>query len=538
MSIYKMRTELGHYFKWLLLLVLVPIFAFSAFNYFGPGARGGGEREGGSEVIAEVGGQPITAGDFQAEWLRAYEEAKGKIFSPLKFSDVRAAIFEQMVRNKMLMQAAEQMGLDVSDAAVEAEVDKIVTESLNRSRQTLLGKLSPERLKSDPRDDEEFAQALESVNSSIDQEERTVRDRIPIDQVKAQMVQQGLQSKFMSSIKPVTEKDIVNSFNHYKIRVILLKNTGLPTAQLLSKAKKIADEARSGADFVALARKYSDDPSSKKGNSVNYSFESSFFYPADMRKFMEGAKAGDISDPITTPMGIIVVKVESVKSQPPSTLDKKTKDQRAQQMRFARAMEARNAFEDELNRKQRVVVKDPELRAYWELAQARSAANPADYKKALVIAAKSLQDAIAKRENNQFARAKLAEVKRRMGDNNGAIAMLYRMLEGAGDVVEGADLRLLLGDALLDNKEIDKALTQYKIASEVATRDDDIHRELITRYQKLNKPDLVAYEQKWITDFTAKKKQWEERQFGRRGGPRRADSKPTPSSQPASGSRR
>ena len=41
MSIYKLRTEMGHYFKWLLLFVLVPIFVIGGANYFGSGEAGG-----------------------------------------------------------------------------------------------------------------------------------------------------------------------------------------------------------------------------------------------------------------------------------------------------------------------------------------------------------------------------------------------------------------------------------------------------------------------------------------------------------------
>jgi len=72
-------------------------------------------------------------------------------------------------------------------------------------------------------------------------------------------------------------------------------------------AKELAAKARKpGADFAALAKKYSDGPSGPKGGSLGV-WPKGMMVP-EFDKAIEGMKVGDVSAPVETPFGYHVIK--------------------------------------------------------------------------------------------------------------------------------------------------------------------------------------------------------------------------------------
>jgi peptidyl-prolyl cis-trans isomerase D len=80
--------------------------------------------------------------------------------------------------------------------------------------------------------------------------------------------------------------------------------------QAHKKAEKVLAEARRGADFAALARKYSDDPSASKGGDVGY-FSRGEMDPA-LGEVVFSLRKGEISPVVRTRYGFHIVKVEDV----------------------------------------------------------------------------------------------------------------------------------------------------------------------------------------------------------------------------------
>ncbi|HYA03850.1 MAG TPA: SurA N-terminal domain-containing protein, partial [Syntrophobacteria bacterium] len=87
---------------------------------------------------------------------------------------------------------------------------------------------------------------------------------------------------------------------------------------ILDRAKEVLTQARGGADFAALARKYSEDTTAANGGDLGY------FGQADMEKpFAEAAfslKKGEISDLVRTRFGIHIIKVEDIREAASSSL--------------------------------------------------------------------------------------------------------------------------------------------------------------------------------------------------------------------------
>jgi peptidyl-prolyl cis-trans isomerase D len=82
-------------------------------------------------------------------------------------------------------------------------------------------------------------------------------------------------------------------------------------SKVREKALSVLKKAREGEDFASLARKHSEDPSKGKGGDLGY------LKPGEMVSAVEEAvskmKKGEISEPVRSPFGYHIVKVEDIK---------------------------------------------------------------------------------------------------------------------------------------------------------------------------------------------------------------------------------
>lgn len=515
MSIYKLRTEFGQHLKWVMLGIAV-IFIIGAIFTFGaaPGGRNGSKVQGGDDVVAVVNGREIMRADFENSWLSASEEARNRgIRSALQLADYRAAMFAQMVQSRMLLNAAEKMGVDISDRKVNDAIDEQIGKVLSQNRESIMGgDMTDKERTLDPRDDSKYKKALASVGRSIGDMEDAIRKQIPADDIRAKLAYEGVQKKIEQGIKPVTDQDIKDSYNVYKIRQISFMKGMMPQAQLKTRVDKIMTEIRGGADFAKIAKENSG-ASLMGGNSVTeYSFDNRMALLPQVRDAIAKLEPGGVSSPVVTDYGTFIVKLDSVTPKQPAKMDKKTTDARRKQIADDRKMTALMAFQAQMQKDEDIKVSDPELKAYWLMIKARTAfTEPVKSIKMSEEAIASLKKARKSRVDNQMINAKLAQLLYESGKTKEGLDILYPMVEGANDMIDTPDLRILLGDMLMAQSAKDKpeqkaattakALEQYKKASEVARNDRASHEQLVTKFQQLKQPALVAAEQQWLANY-------------------------------------
>jgi peptidyl-prolyl cis-trans isomerase C len=117
-----------------------------------------------------------------------------------------------------------------------------------------------------------------------------------------------------------------------KIKVILIGFQPDPTPGAVSTAKALNDRSsadaakfatdlvlqlRTGADFAALAEKYSDDKESKaNGGDFGVPVKPTGNLPDDLKRAIFAMQPGQVSDPLRQPTGFYIIRLEEMNAQP------------------------------------------------------------------------------------------------------------------------------------------------------------------------------------------------------------------------------
>lgn len=85
------------------------------------------------------------------------------------------------------------------------------------------------------------------------------------------------------------------------------------------RALSVLKKARDGEDFANLAKAYSEDPSKEQGGDLGYFSSGEMVKPFEDTAFK--MKKGEISDPVRTPFGYHIIKVEEIKEARAKSLE-------------------------------------------------------------------------------------------------------------------------------------------------------------------------------------------------------------------------
>lgn len=499
----------------LVLWALAAIFVVGGIFTFGfmPN-MGDGAGEGRDAVVATVNDLEITRGEYEASWEQMAEGVRNQpgMRSTLMLARVRAQVFQNLLGMRIADVTAQKMGVNISPKAVEEKRDEILVQQLQERRRQVLGKMTAEQEKLDPRNDKEFKAELaksigpDGVPMTLAQIEQILQRNVSDAQIRQAIAMEGIQKSLKAKVGPVSAQDVKDSYNLYKFRTIKFPKN-LPEAQLASQVNKVADEAKKGTDFVGLAKQYSKDPNPGGLLTAQYGMVG-----AGVWDTLSKLKVGEVSNPIDAGDAIYIVRLDKVDQAMPAKLDKKAEAQRKELIQNTRMSQEYQTLQEDLKKGLKIEVKDPELNAYYLLSQAQQATTPAEAGTNLRKAQKALEDAIVKMPNNAFAQAMLADVLQGQGKDDKAIQVLYQLLDAKGSTGTGVDLRVMLGDLLVKKGKTADAITQYTKASEEARIDVQSHRLLATKFKAAGRADLAAKEMATADDYEKKLKILEEQQ--------------------------
>ncbi|MDH5541779.1 MAG: SurA N-terminal domain-containing protein [Nitrospinota bacterium] len=368
----KLRENASGWMLQSILWLLVLAFVGTIFLVWGYGD------ERGQRPVAKVKGQAITIAEFQQRYdrtLKQITQSNSEISQEmLKSLRLERKVIDELVLEKLQIEAAKEAGFDVSDD----EISIMITTNpgfqsngtFNRDLYFAVMKsnrLSPSQYENLLRNELLKGKLIKLISDAVEITEKEILDGYSwdYDQVNVRYSSFG-HSRFESNVQ-VNDKDIEEYYNKNRVKfmtqekrlieylfidpakavesmsisdaeinefygnykdnykqkeqfharhliVMVPENPSRELeAELRAKAEGYLAEIRAGADFAKMAEKYSEGPSSIKGGDLGN------FGPGDMDPVFEDAvrklKPGEISDIVKTSFGFHVIKLESHKPE-------------------------------------------------------------------------------------------------------------------------------------------------------------------------------------------------------------------------------
>lgn len=234
-----------------------------------------------SDHLATVNGFAITkqAMDERLAILELFFK------QPMNDETTRAQMLDQLVRERILAEQAEQMGIKIEDSAVEAEMAQFfgAVDRQYESRAQVEAKLKELGLTND----------------------------ILAKFIKHFLIGEAVTDKKMAEVT-ISAEEMQTFYNEMKNDLYTFKEDAVRAAHVLvpldqeEKAKEIAAKAKAGGDFAELAKLYSIDPGSGRvGGDLGY-----FVHGTMVKEFADTAfalKVGEVSEPVKSQFGWHVI---------------------------------------------------------------------------------------------------------------------------------------------------------------------------------------------------------------------------------------
>jgi peptidyl-prolyl cis-trans isomerase C len=241
-------------------------------------------------ILARVNGEEITKVDFDRLITNMEASARQPVPAERRDEIFRKAL-DELVTYKILSQETRARKIAVTDEEVESTIKQMRSQLPNEQefKKALAARgVTLEKLKSDTRLDIGINKMMEAEAGTQpapgDAQVREFYDKNP--------------DKF--------KQDEACRASH-----ILFKVEESADAATKKKAKDQAEgvlkEARAGADFAELAKKYSADGSAQQGGDLNFFTKGQMVPAFDQAAF--ALKPGQISDIVTTQFGYHIIKV-------------------------------------------------------------------------------------------------------------------------------------------------------------------------------------------------------------------------------------
>jgi peptidyl-prolyl cis-trans isomerase D len=351
-----MRANSRSVLTYVLFGIIIVVFIVS----FGPGSKGCTAGSSTGTWAAKVNGDVVSPGDFEAQYaqmLRLYQQQGGGDLDPMFRAQIRKMALDQIVQRELVEQEARRQGIvvtdeDVSRAAKESPAfqsdGRFDYELYKRAVTNTYG--SPAKFEDRLRRDLAYGKMMALLRETSKVSEDEVKDawlaegdRANVEFARFPISMAEVDAKATDAqVKDFTAKNGARIAEYYKAnpakydkkkrvraRHILVRvDPNAPKAADDAAKKKVEDVAarvKKGEDFAKLAQEVSDDPGSKdRGGDLGYFGEHVMAKPFEDAAFK--LKAGELSEPVKTPFGWHLIKVEEVLAPEVITLEKATPD--------------------------------------------------------------------------------------------------------------------------------------------------------------------------------------------------------------------
>ncbi len=231
------------------------------------------------EVIATVDGSTVTLAEYKSAFEKLKSQLpKGDSLDPEGINTLKMNLLNQLIEKKILMAESGKLGITVSEAEINDQINKIVGEYP---------------------DSDTFNSRMKEENIDIPSWKKEIEYQIMLDKlVKA----------VAGSDIVVTPEEVRKYYDEH------LDQYNYPTRvrafqimlETKEQAQTILDEIKGGADFSELAKTYSISPDSEKGGDLGF-FSEDEMPPSFSVVFT--MKPGDLSGVVESEYGFHLFKI-------------------------------------------------------------------------------------------------------------------------------------------------------------------------------------------------------------------------------------
>lgn len=307
------------------LCALVLTFALATFALAGC-SLGGGDDKVPADAVAVVDGEEVAKSDYDAlisQAKKSYTNQKREFpkAGSQEFQTLKNQAVQFLIQREQFEQEAAALDVEITDKQVDARLEQI-------QKQYFGG------------DKKKYDKQLK---------EQGLSDKQVRNDIRAQIVSEKIFEEVTGKVA-VTDKQVADYYNKNEaqysqpqsreVRHILVKTK--------AKADDLYNQLKGGADFAALAKKFSEDTGSKANGGKLTISKGQTVAPFDKKAFE--LKKNEISTPVKTEFGFHIIQPLGDVTEAKVTPLKEVKDSIRQQLAQTKKNEAMTKWVDELKK--------------------------------------------------------------------------------------------------------------------------------------------------------------------------------------------
>ncbi|MDP2416578.1 MAG: peptidylprolyl isomerase [Hydrogenophaga sp.] len=244
-------------------------------------------------IVVLVNSEPITNNEVRQRVLRVEQQLTQQGAAMPPRSELARQVMEQLVGERAQLQQAIELGLRVDEATL-LQTEQSIAEQNQLSL-------------------EEFRRRMAEQGMDINRLRSDLSNQILLQRVRDLEVESRVRVTEADIDAYIREKQANIDLSQLELNlahVLVLVPEGATEEQvreLQARAQAVADRARSGFDFAALARDYSDAP--ERTNGGVFGMRAADRLPALFVEAVQPVPAGGIAGPFRSPAGFHVLKV-------------------------------------------------------------------------------------------------------------------------------------------------------------------------------------------------------------------------------------
>ncbi|MBI1912424.1 MAG: SurA N-terminal domain-containing protein [Deltaproteobacteria bacterium] len=239
------------------------------------------------KIVAIINDSIITLSELNASTAMALDKASPEAKKdPKKADAIKSAMLESLIEQKLVKQAADKAGIDISEREIDNAVEDIKRQN-NFTQESLLLALAQSGLTY-----REYREQLKEQIRQVKFINKEFRSKISI-------LQEDIEDYYRSHL------DEFYAPASFRINLIFIPNENKEAFR--QKLKTVQDGINKGEDFRQLASSYSDGPAASLGGDMGY------VSSGEISETLEAAalklKPNEISKPINAPEGVYFIQL-------------------------------------------------------------------------------------------------------------------------------------------------------------------------------------------------------------------------------------